>query len=493
MRCLPQLLSDPAQNTQLLTDQLRSLGLYAAPTLGDGNCLFRALSDQYFGTPSQHLKLREDICNWLEEHKQRYAPFVDDDRGMDEHLRCMRQPGTYGGHLELTAFAHLKKRDVKVIQPGLVYVIEWAAGADLSPTTSDMPKPGSPEPDPEPDSQPALKSREARKARRDKKKELKSHAAEIKQQAIDAGEDAEDVASPSGAVYVAYHDWEHFSSVRNLTGPHAGLPCVVERPVEVNRAARSHPTKPKSRRKSPSPEQSDESDEDEHSEHEEEKSESELSAAPPVEIPLPLSRSSSPTPSSCNSSLTSLSIPSIPGYSSSGSNPDNVPSAPMKLSLRIQRSPKRTFDESSGPYLDSSYNGAKRSRSFARAGEMMEVDPDADTPELLASGSSSDSSSSPASSPAPSPPPSMVIIPPTPVIGSKPLTRRQRKAMGLPKPRAALSATTRKGSAGKIVIPGGRSKKLGAHHGKTVESTEEVWEKNGSGRMDVRGFKELKI
>lgn len=93
MRCLPQLLSDPAQNTQLLTDQLRSLGLYAAPTLGDGNCLFRALSDQYFGTPSQHLKLREDICNWLEEHKQRYAPFVDDDRGMDVHLRCMRQPG----------------------------------------------------------------------------------------------------------------------------------------------------------------------------------------------------------------------------------------------------------------------------------------------------------------------------------------------------------------------------------------------------------------
>lgn len=92
--------------------------------------------------------------------------------------------------------------------------------------------------------------------------------------------------------------------------------------------------------------------------------------------------------------------------------------------------------------------------------------------------------------PAPSPPPSMVVIPPTPVIGSKPLTRRQRKAMGLPKPRAALSATTRKGSAGKIVIPGGRSKKLS---GKTVESTEEVWEKNGSGRMDVRGFKELKI
>jgi len=197
-------------------DQLRSLGLYAAPTLGDGNCLFRALSDQYFGTPSQHLKLREDICNWLEEHKQRYAPFVDDDRGMDVHLRCMRQPGTYGGHLELTAFAHFKKRDVKVIQPGLVYVIEWAAGADLSPTTSDMPKPGSPEP--ESDSDRALNSREARKVRREKKKELKNHAANIKQQAVDAGEEAEDVSSPSGAVYVAYVSYLHlYTAFQSLT------------------------------------------------------------------------------------------------------------------------------------------------------------------------------------------------------------------------------------------------------------------------------------
>lgn len=37
---------------------------------------------------------------------------------------------TYGGHLELSAFAHMTRRNVKVIQPGLVYVIEWDAGGD---------------------------------------------------------------------------------------------------------------------------------------------------------------------------------------------------------------------------------------------------------------------------------------------------------------------------------------------------------------------------
>ncbi|KAH8114864.1 P-loop containing nucleoside triphosphate hydrolase protein [Phellopilus nigrolimitatus] len=90
---LNKLVSDPIQNTQQLNNQLSALGLYAAPTLGDGNCLFRALSDQYYGSPSQHFKLREQICDWMAAHKQRYAPFVDDERGLDVHLECMRQSG----------------------------------------------------------------------------------------------------------------------------------------------------------------------------------------------------------------------------------------------------------------------------------------------------------------------------------------------------------------------------------------------------------------
>ena len=32
--------------------------------------------------------------------------------------------------MELSAFAHMSHRNVKVIQPGLVYVIEWDGGGD---------------------------------------------------------------------------------------------------------------------------------------------------------------------------------------------------------------------------------------------------------------------------------------------------------------------------------------------------------------------------
>ncbi|KAJ7743657.1 hypothetical protein B0H16DRAFT_1561266 [Mycena metata] len=68
------------------------------------------------------------------------------------------------------------------------------------------------------------------------------------------------------------------------------------------------------------------------------------------------------------------------------------------------------------------------------------------------------------------------------------MTRRQCKVLGLPKVRgtsvaatAAATATAGKGGAGKIVIPGGR-----------YEGTGE-WKRNGTGRVDVRGFRELKI
>ena len=200
---LQQLLSDPTENTQQLTKQLRALGLYAADTLGDGNCLFRALSDQLYGTPSYHLRLRQEICDWIAAHQSRYEPFVEDERGFDAHLQCMRQQGppffppspfphhsfppsgTYGGHLELSAFAHYARRDVKVIQPGLVYVIEWFAGWDPSEITTSLPSletPSSP-----------IANREKRRVKRDK---VRADQEKIERLHVD-------MSGPQRSIYVA--------------------------------------------------------------------------------------------------------------------------------------------------------------------------------------------------------------------------------------------------------------------------------------------------
>ena len=82
----------------------------------------------------------------------------------------------------------------------------------------------------------------------------------------------------------------------------------------------------------------------------------------------------------------------------------------------------------------------------------------------------------------------------------RPLTRRQRKALGLPKLRPGLGlgapgAIERAGSAGTIVIPGGKFRR-GDGDVKVEEDADgeaAEWRRNGTGRVDVRGFRELKI
>jgi OTU domain-containing protein 3 len=96
---------------------------------------------------------------------------------------------------------------------------------------------------------------------------------------------------------------------------------------------------------------------------------------------------------------------------------------------------------------------------------------DADTPSL-----SETASLSPVSSPSPSPSPPPVSTPP------RRLTKRERKSAGLPRQR---------GGVGKILIPGGRFRAADD----TVRGVDAdgEWARNGTGRVDVRGFRELRI
>ncbi|KAG2125763.1 hypothetical protein DEU56DRAFT_824268 [Suillus clintonianus] len=435
-------ITDPEQNTQLLTEQLRLQGLYAAQTVGDGNCLFRALCDQFYGSPSQHLQLRKDICDWIESHAHRYQPFCEDERGLSAHLRCMREQGTYGGHLELSAFAHFARRNVKVIQPGLVYVIEWKAGAESDEQSSSQ--------DNERDTR--------RKKRQQQRDEMMNDSQESE-----------------GTIYVAYHDWEHFSSIRNLRGPHAGLPEVCELPADaVPPTPSPAKKKPVSRTKA----KSGSKIMLKNSPIDRIRSNRENAPPTPAHIPLPISRSPSPLSSANSLSIDADSLLPVPGQPTG-------PHQSFTSTVRAQRSPKRSFDESSGSSTSDAIS--KRTRSSRRSPShappsQVRADDDVDdsTPDLSTPASSAESSpsSSAASSPLPSTPPACNTPPPE---SQKPLTRRQRKALGLPKLRPAYT------SAGKIVIPGGKFKQA------SKAADDEEWQKNGTGRLDVRGFRELKI
>lgn len=79
-----------------------------------------ALSDQHHGTDTHHTAIRKQICDYLELNRDTYQYFVEDDRSFDAHLASMRKGGTYGGNMELVAYARLKGVDIKVYRPGFV-------------------------------------------------------------------------------------------------------------------------------------------------------------------------------------------------------------------------------------------------------------------------------------------------------------------------------------------------------------------------------------
>lgn len=183
---------EPEQDDHDLSVQLREMGLYAAETHGDGNCLFRALSDQLYGDPKYHAKLRADTCDHLAAHADMYAGFVEAECPYEAYVDQMRTHGTYGGHLELSAFAHLTQKRIRIVQPGYVYVVAC-----------------------DDDSYSARASRERRERHR-------RHM--LAQDTPPRGTPPECV----GPLHIAYHSWEHYSSLRLLRGPHKGHPNIPD-------------------------------------------------------------------------------------------------------------------------------------------------------------------------------------------------------------------------------------------------------------------------
>ncbi|KAJ3340934.1 OTU domain-containing protein 3 [Gonapodya sp. JEL0774] len=147
-----------------LNAQLGMLGLRLSDVSGDGNCLFRALSEQVHGDPhTQHGAIRHQICEYMAKNRDSFSPFCDEDDPFDRHLARMRRDGTYGENLEVVAFARAQAVDVAVHQLGQpVWIV---------------------------------------RARED--------------------------GRPAGRmIHIVYHRWEHYSSVRNILGPHTGPPNI---------------------------------------------------------------------------------------------------------------------------------------------------------------------------------------------------------------------------------------------------------------------------
>ncbi|KAK1641985.1 hypothetical protein QYE76_059790 [Lolium multiflorum] len=86
-----------------LLDRLVLYGLVELKVNGDGNCQFRALSDQFYRTPEHHRFVRQQVMKQLESHPEIYAGYVPMD--YREYLKKMPKNGEWGDHVTLQAAA----------------------------------------------------------------------------------------------------------------------------------------------------------------------------------------------------------------------------------------------------------------------------------------------------------------------------------------------------------------------------------------------------
>ncbi|ONK79496.1 uncharacterized protein A4U43_C01F6950 [Asparagus officinalis] len=88
---------------QRLLDRLQLYNLVERKVQGDGNCQFRALSDQFYRTPEHHKFVRQQVITQLKSHPENYEAYVP--MAYTDYLKKLSTSGEWGDHVTLQAAA----------------------------------------------------------------------------------------------------------------------------------------------------------------------------------------------------------------------------------------------------------------------------------------------------------------------------------------------------------------------------------------------------
>lgn len=95
-----------------LKSRLKRRGLEIKRMLGDGNCLFRAVSTQIYGDADWHADIRKHVVKYLLSERSYFSQFITED--FDKYIANMSKEGCFGTNLEIQAIAEVYNRAVEV-------------------------------------------------------------------------------------------------------------------------------------------------------------------------------------------------------------------------------------------------------------------------------------------------------------------------------------------------------------------------------------------
>ncbi|XP_020213214.1 OTU domain-containing protein DDB_G0284757 [Cajanus cajan] len=96
-------IDEATSDHQRLLDRLQLYDFVEHRVQGDGNCQFRALSDQLYNAPDQHKFVRRQVVNQLKSNPEIYDAYVPME--YDDYLNKMSKSGEWGDHVTLQAAA----------------------------------------------------------------------------------------------------------------------------------------------------------------------------------------------------------------------------------------------------------------------------------------------------------------------------------------------------------------------------------------------------
>ncbi|WPH04430.1 Hypothetical protein R9X50_00732100 [Acrodontium crateriforme] len=172
---------------------LDAMGLYAADIRGDGNCLFNALSDQLYGNQDQHTAIRARVIDYMRSHATYYKQFIDVHPGGGIRRNPKRKNA--GAYSSPANFIPPSTADIdRVFESHLESMARGGTYGDNMEIT-------------------AFSSAY--------EVDVKIYQRDFAYMISGSGE-----GRHNKVAHIAYHMWEHYSSIRNIDGPHSGLPEV---------------------------------------------------------------------------------------------------------------------------------------------------------------------------------------------------------------------------------------------------------------------------
>ncbi|CAF1210325.1 unnamed protein product [Rotaria sordida] len=95
-----------------------SLNVTVRPIKYDGNCYFRALSDQITGSQEGHVVLRAIVIDFISDHREIFESSIDHEHfsSWEDFIYRMRQNGTFADGIVMVASAMLLRRQIIIHQ-----------------------------------------------------------------------------------------------------------------------------------------------------------------------------------------------------------------------------------------------------------------------------------------------------------------------------------------------------------------------------------------